>query len=93
MFFLGGGLNQQVLVVYSDYFTSYLRSLIVWCFISDALGYVVSSDIHARENFPPFPASIKDGYAVITEDCAGPRHVISSTVAGDEVRLFTLSYS
>ena len=32
---------------------------------SDALGLVLVDDIFAKEPLPPFPASIKDGYAVI----------------------------
>ena len=31
---------------------------------SDSLGYVCVDDIVAKEPFPPFRASIKDGYAV-----------------------------
>ena len=32
---------------------------------SDALGHVLYEDVFATEPHPPFPASIKDGYAVI----------------------------
>jgi molybdopterin biosynthesis enzyme len=31
----------------------------------DALGFVLSEDVFSRDPFPPFRASIKDGYAVI----------------------------
>lgn len=29
-----------------------------------ALGYIIAEDIQAKDPLPPFPASIKDGYAV-----------------------------
>lgn len=31
----------------------------------DASGYVLAEDVYSTEPHPPFPASIKDGYAVI----------------------------
>lgn len=31
---------------------------------SDGLGRVLAQDIYAKDNLPPFPASVKDGYAV-----------------------------
>lgn len=34
---------------------------------------------------PPFPASIKDGYAVVAADGAGERSVIGPITAGDAV--------
>lgn len=30
----------------------------------DGLGRVLAQDIYAKDNLPPFPASVKDGYAV-----------------------------
>lgn len=33
--------------------------------IADALGYVLAEDVYAKDPLPPFPASIKDGYAVL----------------------------
>ena len=38
-----------------------------YLFIADALGRVLAEDINAKDPLPPFPASIKDGYAVIGE--------------------------
>ena len=35
------------------------------CDLSDALGRVLAENVFAKEPLPPFPASIKDGYAVI----------------------------
>lgn len=35
--------------------------------VVDALGLVLAEDIFAKEPLPPFPASVKDGYAVIGE--------------------------
>ena len=33
--------------------------------VSDSLGYIIAEDVHAGIPLPPFPASVKDGYAVI----------------------------
>lgn len=33
--------------------------------VTDALGYYLAEDVYATDPLPPFPASIKDGYAVI----------------------------
>ena len=37
---------------------------------SDPLNRVLASDVFSKDPLPPFPASIKDGYAVIGE-CRG----------------------
>ncbi len=31
----------------------------------DVLGYILARDIIAKEPYPPFAASVKDGYAVV----------------------------
>lgn len=31
---------------------------------SDGMGRVLAQDVYAKDNLPPFPASVKDGYAV-----------------------------
>ena len=36
-------------------------------FSPDGLGSVIAEDVYAQEAHPPFPASVKDGYAVIGE--------------------------
>lgn len=36
----------------------------VYCFV-DALGFYLAEDVYAKDPLPPFPASIKDGYAVV----------------------------
>ena len=41
-------------------------------------------DISSKVSLPPFPASIKDGYAVRSADGAGVRKVVSSIAAGDD---------
>ncbi|XP_038071732.1 gephyrin-like isoform X2 [Patiria miniata] len=48
----------------------------------DALGYILASDVTAKQPLPPFRASIKDGYAVISSDGPGPRRVLSDSLAG-----------
>lgn len=44
-------------------------------------GRILAHDVRAQVPLPPFPASIKDGYAVIAQDGAGTRQVspMSST--------------
>ena len=38
----------------------------IWTlYLLDALGMILAEDVVAPEPHPPFPASIKDGYAVI----------------------------
>lgn len=32
-----------------------------------SLGYILADDVIAKDPQPPFPASIKDGYAVISK--------------------------
>jgi len=41
----------------------------------NALGRVMYKDIVAKDPLPPFPASIKDGYAVLVKDGCGVRKV------------------
>lgn len=48
----------------------------------DALHRILAEDVFAKDALPPFPASIKDGYAVITSDGAGPRKVSGDSTAG-----------
>lgn len=48
----------------------------------EALGFVLAEDIFAKDPLPPFPASIKDGYAVLSQDGAGARKVGGDATAG-----------
>lgn len=50
--------------------------------LSAALGYVVAQDIVAQEPLPPFPASIKDGYAVVAADGPGDYRLAGEVTAG-----------
>lgn len=54
-----------------------------------AVGCILSSSITARDSLPPFPASIKDGYAVVSSDGVGEFTVIGESRAGcmDDVPL------
>ncbi len=47
-----------------------------------ALGYVLAADIRAGEPLPPFPASVKDGYAVIAADGPGTYPLVGEVTAG-----------
>lgn len=51
---------------------------------TDCLGCFLAEDVFAKEPLPPFPASIKDGYAVIAADGGGTRFVAGGSSAGDE---------
>ncbi|XP_075248893.1 gephyrin-like isoform X2 [Convolutriloba macropyga] len=48
----------------------------------DALGRILACDVYASDPLPPFPASIKDGYAVRSCDGVGVREVIGDSNAG-----------
>ncbi|XP_070569448.1 gephyrin-like isoform X2 [Ptychodera flava] len=50
--------------------------------VKSALGYILANDVQAEVSVPPFPASVKDGYAVIAADGTGVRQVISDSTAG-----------
>ncbi|CAH3187565.1 unnamed protein product, partial [Porites evermanni] len=51
--------------------------------IEDSLGHILASDVFAQEPFPPFPASVKDGYAVLASDGRGERVVLGPVTAGE----------
>lgn len=51
--------------------------------LDDCLGYVLASDVFAKEPFPPFAASVKDGYAVLSSDGPGKRLVLGPVTAGE----------
>ena len=59
--------------------------------ISEALGYVCAENIYALENFPAFPCSIMDGYAVQAPQKPGVYKVVSRVHAGDQTEEVTLS--
>lgn len=56
--------------------------------LADAAGFVLAADVVASFALPPFPASIKDGYAVLAGDGTGLRKVTGGVAAGDEAGLF-----
>eukprot|EP00029_Vermamoeba_vermiformis_P008311 TRINITY_DN3849_c0_g1_i1.p1 TRINITY_DN3849_c0_g1~~TRINITY_DN3849_c0_g1_i1.p1 ORF type:complete len:426 (-),score=130.06 TRINITY_DN3849_c0_g1_i1:558-1835(-) len=58
--------------------------------IQHALGRVLAQDVHAADPLPPFPASIKDGYAVVAEDGLGEYPIIGIIAAG-QVPAFTVT--
>ncbi|XP_047538174.1 gephyrin [Vanessa atalanta] len=51
--------------------------------IENAVGKVVAQEIIAKEPMPPFPASVKDGYACLSLDGAGVRKVRAAISAGE----------
>ncbi|KAH7541944.1 hypothetical protein FEM48_Zijuj02G0021000 [Ziziphus jujuba var. spinosa] len=52
--------------------------------LQDALGKVLAEDIQAPDPLPPYPASIKDGYAVVASDGPGDYPVIAEARAGND---------
>ena len=50
--------------------------------MSQALNRIVGEEVIATVALPPFPASIKDGYAVHSADGAGTRRVRAAVIAG-----------
>ncbi|KAL0370272.1 UNVERIFIED_CONTAM: Molybdopterin biosynthesis protein CNX1 [Sesamum angustifolium] len=52
--------------------------------IHQALGKVLAQDVAAPDPLPPYPASIKDGYAVVASDVPGEYPVITEARAGDD---------
>ncbi|XVF05012.1 hypothetical protein REPUB_Repub05bG0134400 [Reevesia pubescens] len=52
--------------------------------LHQALGKVLGQDILAPDPLPPYPASIKDGYAVVASDGPGEYPVITESRAGND---------
>ncbi|XP_049399476.1 molybdopterin biosynthesis protein CNX1 isoform X1 [Solanum stenotomum] len=52
--------------------------------IHEVLGKVLAEDISAPDPLPPYPASIKDGYAVVAADGPGEYPVIIESRAGND---------
>ncbi|TSW08322.1 Gephyrin [Bagarius yarrelli] len=50
----------------------------------DGMSRVLSEDVYAKDNLPPFPASVKDGYAVRAADGPGDRFLIGESQAGEQ---------
>ncbi|XP_047595263.1 gephyrin isoform X2 [Lutra lutra] len=50
----------------------------------EGLASVLAQDVYAKDNLPPFPASVKDGYAVRAADGPGDRFIIGESQAGEQ---------
>ncbi|MCB0062820.1 MAG: hypothetical protein KDE19_11915, partial [Caldilineaceae bacterium] len=50
--------------------------------LADATGLILAEAVCAQEPLPPFPASVKDGYAVIAADGPGEYPLIGEVTAG-----------
>lgn len=59
--------------------------------LHDALGKVLAQDVRAPDPLPPYPASVKDGYAVVSADGPGEYPVVAESRAGDDALGLTLS--
>uniref|UniRef100_A0AAZ3Q1J9 Gephyrin n=1 Tax=Oncorhynchus tshawytscha TaxID=74940 RepID=A0AAZ3Q1J9_ONCTS len=51
---------------------------------TDGMGRVLAQEVYAKDNLPPFPASVKDGYAVRAADGPGDRFIIGESQAGEQ---------
>lgn len=58
--------------------------------LADALGMVLAEPVVAHDPLPPFPASVKDGYAVVAADGPGEYRVVGEATAG-RVAPFTVT--
>ncbi|CAN1732163.1 Molybdopterin biosynthesis protein CNX1 [Linum perenne] len=58
--------------------------------LHEALGKVLAEEIRAQDPLPPYPASVKDGYAVIASDGPGEYPVITESRAGNDAIGVTL---
>lgn len=54
--------------------------------IFKAMGQISATDSTSLCNIPPYPASIKDGYAVLSSDGAGERLVVGDSLAGGKTQ-------
>jgi gephyrin len=52
--------------------------------LQQALGSILAEDLCASDPLPPYPASIKDGYAVVAADGEGEYPVVAEARAGDD---------
>lgn len=52
--------------------------------LHEALGLILATDLHAPDPLPPYPASVKDGFAVIAADGPGDYPVIAESRAGND---------
>ncbi|KAF5205184.1 Molybdopterin biosynthesis protein cnx1 [Thalictrum thalictroides] len=65
--------------------------------LHDSLDKILAEDIRAPDPLPPYPASIKDGFAVVASDGPGEYPVITESRAGNDgvgvtVSLGTVAY-
>eukprot|EP00897_Mesotaenium_endlicherianum_P001980 jgi/Mesen1/180/ME1135765C07647 len=59
--------------------------------LEEASGKILAEDVLSAEPLPSYPASIKDGYAVIAADGPGEYPVIAEARAGDDAANVTLT--
>jgi len=75
-------MDEAMAMVYSH---AVAKPLTVPTTISNAMNRVLGEDVNSPVALPPFPASIKDGYAVLASDGAGERQVLCPVTAGEDV--------
>lgn len=54
--------------MHACYFLINTFNLFLCGVLVDGMGRVLAQDVYAKDNLPPFPASVKDGYAVRGEN-------------------------
>ncbi len=50
--------------------------------LADVHGHILAQDVVAHDSLPPFPASVKDGYAVVASDGPGDYPIMGTVTAG-----------
>ncbi|XP_054707611.1 gephyrin-like [Uloborus diversus] len=61
--------------------------------VTDCFSFVIAEDVIAEEPYPPFPASVKDGYAVLASDNSRFRNVLAGVTTGIEPESIVVSGS
>lgn len=64
------------------FFTQNFKTTVSSSALHNYSNFVLAENIYATIPMPPFNASLKDGYAVISKDGAGLRSVISTQLPG-----------
>ena len=57
----------------------------------DSVGRILVEDVMARDPLPPFPASTKDGYAVIAADGPGVKNMLGEATTRCNPGMMTLT--
>lgn len=74
--------DEAMKIILQETTTSPVTELIFIKDLKQLVGKCLAVDMKSSVNIPPFPTSVKDGYAVQTVDGAGRRRVLATSTAG-----------